>query len=411
MNAEIVAVGTELLLGQIVNTNAKELSAALADIGVDVYYQTVVGDNLDRMVDTLRRALQRADVVIVTGGLGPTPDDITREGIAAAAGVGLQRDEELAAQIRGFFEKLGRSMPKDNLRQADLPHGAVAIAPEGTAPGFYLETAGKLIFSLPGVPWEMTAMLQKSVLPMLKDRPGAQPIVSREVIVVGLGESRTHELLEDIVAAQTNPTIAYRASAGQVRLRISAKADTEADALSLIRPVESAIRERLGEDAVEGTHGSLADALGEMLRSRKATMAAAESLTGGLIAAELTRTGGSGDYFLGSLVTYDTAAKREVAGVDRGILEGPGAVSAEAAAALAEGAAQRFGADLGISATGVAGPTEQEGKPVGTIFVGATFGGRTETRKVRGYGDREHVRRIAATSALDLGRRLVLWSE
>jgi nicotinamide-nucleotide amidase len=411
LNAEIVAVGTELLLGQITNTNAREISSALADVGIDVYYQTVVGDNLDRMVETLDRALGRADIVVVTGGLGPTPDDITREGVAAAIGVQLERDEELAQQIRGFFEKLGRPMPADNLRQADLPKGATAIPAEGTAPGFFVETAGKLIFSMPGVPWEMTAMLQKAVLPMLKQRAGAQPIVSREVIVVGLGESRTHELIEDIVAAQTNPTIAYRASAGQVRLRISAKADTEADALSLIRPVESAIRERLGDDAVAGTHGSLADALGEMLRTRKATMAAAESLTGGLIAAELTRTGGAGDYFLGSLVTYDTAAKRDVAGVDRGILEGPGAVSAEAAAALAEGAAARFGADLAVSATGVAGPTEQEGKPVGTIFVGATFGGRTETRQVRGYGDRDHVRKIAATAALDLGRRLVLWSE
>jgi nicotinamide-nucleotide amidase len=302
-------------------------------------------------------------------------------------------------------------MPEDNLRQADLPDGAVPIAPEGTAPGFSLEAAGTLVFALPGVPWEMSAMLQKHVIPVLKERGAAQPILSREVIVVGLGESRTHEVIADIVAAQSNPTIAYRASAGQVRLRITAKADTETDALALIRPVEESIRKRLGEDAVHGDHGSLADALGEMLRQRDATLALAESLTGGMIAAELTRTGGAGDYFLGSLVVYDTAAKKDVADVDAGILNGAGAVSAEAAAALAEGAARKFSADLGLSATGVAGPTEQEGKPVGTIFVGATFGGRTETRRVRGYGDREHVRAIAVTSALDLGRRLLLWSE
>ena len=411
MKAEIVGVGTELLLGQIVNTNAKEISAALADVGVDVHHHSVVGDNLERMVDTLRRAMGRADVVIVTGGLGPTPDDITREGIAAAAGVGVERDPELAAGIESFFQRVGRTMPADNLRQADLPSGATPIAPEGTAPGFYLESAGTLVFALPGVPWEMSAMLQKTVIPLLKGRAAAKPIVSREVIVVGLGESRTHELIEDIVDAQSNPTIAYRASAGQVRVRITAKADTEADALGLIRPLEESIRERLGEDAVPGTYASLADALGELLRRRGATIAAAESLTGGLIATELTRTGGAGDYFLGSLVCYDDSAKRDLAGVSEGILNGPGAVSAEAAAALAEGAASRLTADLGISATGVAGPTEQEGKPVGTIFVGATFGGRTETRKVRGYGDREHVRAIAVTAALDLGRRLIVWSE
>lgn len=411
MKAEIVGVGTELLLGQIANTNAQKISVALAGVGVDVHYQTVVGDNLDRMVDTLRRAIARSDVVIVTGGLGPTPDDITREGIAAACGVSLRRDGALAEGIRSFFERVGRTMPEDNLRQADLPEGATPIAPEGTAPGFSIETDGVVLFALPGVPWEMSAMLQKTVIPMLAERASARPIVSREVIVVGLGESRTHELIEDIVAAQSNPTIAYRASAGQVRLRITAKADTEGDALALIRPVDEAIRARLGEDAIDGYHSSLADALGEMLRQREATLALAESLTGGAIAAELTKTGGAGDYFLGSLVVYQTAAKNAIAGVDEGILNGPGAVSAEAAAALAEGAAAKFGADLGLSATGVAGPTEQEGKPVGTIFVGATFGGRTETRRVRGYGDREHVRAIATTSALDLGRRLLLWSE
>lgn len=411
MIAEIVGVGTELLLGQIANTNAKKISTALAEAGIDVYYQTVVGDNLDRMADTLRQAIARSDVVVVTGGLGPTPDDITREGIAAAAGVGLRRDAELEAGIRSFFERVGRTMPEDNIRQADLPEGAEPIAPEGTAPGFCIETAGTLVFALPGVPWEMSAMLQKSVIPALKERAAAEPIISREIIVVGLGESRTHELIADIVAAQSNPTIAYRASAGQVRLRITAKAPSEGDAVALIRPVENQVRERLGEDAVDGTYPSLADALGEMLRKRGATMAAAESLTGGLIATELTRSGGSGDYFLGSLVVYDTAAKTKVAGVDEGVLNGPGAVSPEAAAQLAEGAAQKFGADLGLSATGVAGPTEQEGKPVGTIYVGATFGGRTETRQVRGYGDRAHVMAIAVTSALDLGRRLILRSE
>lgn len=405
-----MGVGTELLLGQITNTNARDISRALASAGIDVYFHTVVGDNLDRMVTTLRQALERADAVIVTGGLGPTPDDITREAVAAVMGAELRRDPALEKKIRAIFDRMGRTMPASNLRQADLPRGAQPIAPEGTAPGFMIEIDSKLLFALPGVPWEMHAMLHKSVMPLLHERAGGQTIVSREVIVVGLGESRTHELIQDIVEAQSNPTIAYRASAGQVRLRITAKAEGEAEALALIGPVEKEIRGRLGEDAVEGNHASLADALGEMLRMREATMAVAESLTGGLIAAELSRASGSSDYFLGSLVCYDTAAKKDVAGVDAGILNGPGAVSEEAARALAEGAAQKFSATLAISATGVAGPAEQEGKPVGTIFVGATFGGRTEARHVRGYGDRANIQAIAVTSALDLGRRLLLWS-
>lgn len=403
-------MGTELLLGQITNTNARDISQALASAGIDVYFHTVVGDNLDRMVQTFRQALDRADAVIITGGLGPTPDDITREAVAAVLGVELKRDSDLEKTIRNIFERMGRTMPESNLRQAELPIGAQPIAPEGTAPGFVIENYSKILFALPGVPWEMHAMLYKSVMPALQERGGGHTILSREVIVVGLGESKTHELIQDVVEAQTNPTIAYRASAGQVRLRITAKAPSESDALALISPVEEETRARLGENAVAGNHASLADALGEMLREREATVAVAESLTGGLIAAALTEASGSGDYFLGSLVTYDTAAKRDVAGVDPAILEGPGAVSEEAARALAEGAAQKFSADLAISATGVAGPAEQEGKPVGTIFIGATFGGRTEVRHLQGYGDRTNIQAIAVTSALDLGRRIILWS-
>ena len=399
-----------MLLGQITNTNARDISEALASAGIDVYFHTVVGDNLDRMVTTFRQALDRSDAVIVTGGLGPTPDDITREAVAEVFGAELIRDHTLEKKIQDIFDRLGRMMPASNLRQADLPAGAQPIEPEGTAPGFIVEIDSKILFAVPGVPWEMNAMLHKSVMPLLKERSGGQTIVSREVTVVGLGESKAHELIQDVVEAQTNPTIAYRASAGQVRLRITAKAAGEAEALALIKPVEKEIRGRLGENAVAGNHSSVAEALGGMLREREATIAVAESLTGGLIAAALTEASGSGDYFLGSLVTYDTAAKKRVAGVDPAILEGPGAVSEETARALAEGAAQKFSADLAVSATGVAGPAEQEGKPVGTIFIAATYGGRTEARQVRGYGDRANIQAVAVTSALDLGRRLLLWS-
>jgi nicotinamide-nucleotide amidase len=400
-------VGTELLLGQIANTNAQRVSAALATIGVDVHFHTAVGDNLDRIVATVQQGLRRADALVLTGGLGPTPDDLTREAVAAALELELRRDERLASEIRQIFERLGRDMPEENLKQADLPDGAVPIPPEGTAPGFYIERGGALLFALPGVPWEMDAMLTKTVIPLLRDRAGDAAIVSREVIVVGLGESATHERISDIVASQSNPTIAYLAGKGQVRVRITAKAPTEAEAVALIEPVEDQVRQRVGSAAVRGHHRSLAAALGALLTEREATVAAAESLTGGLIGAEITAVPGAGDYFRGALVVYATSSKARVAGVDEELLRGPGPVSEEAAAALAESAAARFGADLGIAATGVAGPNEQDGMPVGTIFVGASLGGRTEARRVRGYGDRDHIRAIAATAALDLGRRLL----
>ncbi len=407
MNAEIIGVGTELLLGQIANTNAQKISQSLATIGVDVYRHVAVGDNLERIVEALRDAIDRSDAVIVTGGLGPTPDDITREGIAATIGVELVREEALVPVIEGVFERFGRAMPSENLRQADLPQGATAIAPEGTAPGFWLEHDGVFICALPGVPWEMEAMLAKAVLPLLRERAGDAVIVSRPVLVVGLGESGTHEKISDIVEAQSNPTIAYLASAGQVRVRLSAKANSEDEALALIRPVEEQIRERLGEAAVPGNHDSIADALGELLRDKGAMVAATESLTGGMIGSALTDAGGSGDFFKGSLVCYATESKAEVGGIDPAILDGPGPVSEEAAAAMAVAAAERFNTDLGISATGVAGPAEQDGVAVGTIFVAATFGGRTEVRKVKGYGSRGHIRSLAATAAMDLGRRMV----
>lgn len=407
MIAEIVGVGTELLLGQVVNTNARDISEALARIGIDVHHHTVVGDNLERMKAVLATALGRAEAVIVTGGLGPTPDDLTRQAVAELFGVPLVRRDDLAEQIRAVFFRLGRKMPEENLRQADLPEGATPIAPQGTAPGFYIERDGVLLCALPGVPWEMRAMLASTVLPLLQRRAGLATISSREVLVIGLGESRTHELIADLVAAQSNPTIAYLAGQGQVRVRLTAKAASESEALALIAPVEQEIRARLGDAAVPGNHSHIALALAEMLRRAGATVAAAESLTGGLIGVELTRYGGASEYFKGSLVVYATEAKAALAGIDEALLSGPGPVSEQCAAALAEAAAARFAADLGLSATGVAGPAEQDGRPVGTIYVGAHLGGRTEVRFVRGYGDRDHVRAVAATSAMDLGRRLL----
>lgn len=407
MIAETIGVGTELLLGQIADTNAQHISAALAEIGVDMHRHTAVGDNLERMASAISEALTRCDALIITGGLGPTPDDITREGVGAALGLELRRDEELAAMIRALFAERDRPMPESNLRQAELPAGARAIAPEGTAPGFILDRPEGVVFALPGVPWEMKAMLEKAVLPELTVRSGAAAIVSRQILVLGLGESLTHAKIEDIVDAQSNPTIAYLAGKGQVRVRVTAKAGSRASAEAMIDPVERAIRARLGPAAVPGDHASLTTAVAALLLERGASVAAAESLTGGLIGVELTQAPGASDFFRGSLVCYSDDAKMQIAGVARSILDRHGAVSEATAEAMAEGAALRLGADLGIAATGVAGPAEQEGKPVGTVFVGASWRGQARARPAFTYGDRDNIRGLAVTAALDLGRRMI----
>ncbi|HEX2195345.1 MAG TPA: competence/damage-inducible protein A [Actinomycetota bacterium] len=409
MNAEIVAVGSELLLGQIANTNAQRISEELAAAGVNVFFHTTVGDNPQRMTDVIATALARSDAVVITGGLGPTPDDITREGVAAATGRRLVRDERLVETIRGIFERLGRrSMPESNLRQADLPEGAEPIEPEGTAPGFVLEHEETIVFALPGVPWEMEAMLAKTVLPRLRAASGGGAIVSSEVLVVGVGESHVHEKIADLVEAQSNPTIAYLAGGGRVKVRVTAKAGDESAARALIGPVEDEVRGRLGHDAIGPGRATVAEELGDLLRERGATVAVAESLTGGLVAAELTRRPGATEFFTGGLVVYSNEAKARAAGVDPGLIAAHGAVSEEVAGALARAAAESLGADLGLSATGVAGPGEHEGKPPGTVFVGASYRGRTEVRRPRAYGDRDNVRAIAATWAIDLGRRMLL---
>jgi nicotinamide-nucleotide amidase len=406
VNAEVIGVGTELLLGQIANTNAQRISQALAEIGIDVYRHSVVGDNLARMTEVIRERVGRADVLLITGGLGPTPDDITRDAIAAAVGRPLARHDNLVEQLRSFFADRGRDMPESNLRQADLPESAVVIEPEGTAPGFYIEHGSHLVIALPGVPWEMEQMMSKTVIPLLRARSSFAATVSREILVVGLGESHTHKQIADLVDAQSNPTIAYLAGHGLVRVRVTAKAANAEAALELIAPVEAEVRARLGEAAVPG-QGSLAQIVGDLLRARSATVATAESLTGGLIGAALTEAEGASDFFTGAAVVYSAGAKSSVLNVPDGILAKHGPVSAQAATHLAEGAADLFDTDLGISATGVAGPAEHDGQPPGTIYVGASWRGVSEARLVRGYGDRDNVRGIAVTSALDFARRVL----
>ena len=409
MRAEVVGIGTEILLGQIANTNAQYISERLADIGVDVLHHQVVGDNVERIAQTIELALSRADTVILTGGLGPTGDDITREGIARALGVELERRPEIEQYLRKKFERLGREMPESNVIQADVPDGARYILPErGTAPGLVCDAKGSRLYAVPGVPAEMREMVEGVIIPELRDVVGPSGIVSRVVKVVGIAEARVGELLDDLFRKSTNPTVAYLASAGEVKVRLPAKAQTEEEARKLIAPVEEEVRRRLGT-AVFGTDDEELEAVvGELLHQKGLKIACAESLTGGGLAERIVHVPDSSRYFAGGVVTYSEEAKSEVLGVPKEVLEGPGMVSEECSREMARGVKKLFGADVGVSTTGVAGPAPLEDHPPGEVFVAVSTPDSEEARHVQAPGDRDQVRRWTEQVALDLLRRLLL---
>ncbi len=410
MRCEIIGVGTELLLGQIVNTNAAWIGQRLADVGWDCLRHTVVGDNEERIAVATRGALGRADAVILTGGLGPTQDDVTREAVAAVAGVRLVRRPEIEQWLRDRFSRVGSiRMAEMNLKQADVPDGGRVIDnPVGTAPGLIVEVGGKPIYAVPGVPREMERMLERAVLPDLSMRAGeGRAIVSRTLRTAGLGESLLAERLTPLwdSFAAGGVTMAYLASAGEVRIRLTAVGATRDQALDDIAPVEAAIRAELG-DLIYGLDDETLEAkIGRLLVSAKRTLGCAESLTGGLLGGRVTTVPGSSEYYLGGVITYATDAKAAVLGVDRSLLAEHGPVSEAVAGAMAEGVRRLLGASVGLATTGVAGPTEQGGQPVGTLCLGVADADGTVTRRVRAPGDRAQVRAWAATSALDLLRR------
>ena len=419
MRCEIIGVGTELLLGQIVNTNAAWIGQRLADVGWDCLRHTVVGDNEARIGDAIREALDRADAVILTGGLGPTQDDVTRESIAAVAGVELVRDPAIEDWLRDRFVRFRSGhMPAMNLRQADVPKGARTIDnPRGTAPGIAIEIGGKPVYAVPGVPREMEHMLEAVILPELADRAGeGRAIVSRTLRTVGVGESRIAERLTPIweaaasaaSAAGGNVNLAYLAGAGEVRVRLSVAAPDRATALAAIAPVEEAVRAELG-DVVYGTDDdSLEGVCAELLKAQGKTLATAESLTGGLLSARITSILGASDFFIGGACTYAVEAKTAILGVPPVLLDAAGPVSEAVAAAMAEGAREAFGADVGVSTTGVAGPTEHDDEPPGTVWLAVADAAGTVTRRIHAPGDRVQVRNWSTAVALDLLRRRLL---
>lgn len=406
MRAEVVCVGTELLLGDIVNGNAASIGRMLASAGIDCFMHVSVGDNEERIAAAIGAALGRADAVIVTGGLGPTQDDVTREAIAALTGRELRRDETFAQHLSDHFARLGREMAQINLRQADVPEGARTIPVTwGTAPGLIVEHGDGVIYALPGVPAEMEDMMTRAVLPDLLARSG-QPakIASRVVRVAGMSESSIAEALHQTwEGMDKGVTIAFLAGHGEVRIRVTAKSDEDSRLADLLDSAEAAVRAVLGA-AVVGTDGdTLEQVVGALLLERGWTLACAESLTGGAVSARICSTPGASEYFRGAIVSYATDTKEMLLGVPGPVLEERGPVSVEAATAMAQGARERLGSDVGLSATGVAGPMEQ-GRPVGTVILGVSGPLGDATREVRLPGDRNTVRSLAAGAALNLLR-------
>lgn len=406
MIVEVLAVGTELLLGQIVNRNAADIGSRLADAGLDHYHQGVVGDNRARMVAAIRLSCSRADALIITGGIGPTKDDITREALADAAGVPLRFSEAYAERLRRYWEARGREMPDSNLRQAEYPDGAELIAnPKGTAPGLRVEIDGTWVFALPGVPAEMIPMLEGEVLPLLQRRAGGDDavVVSRLLRTWGESESKIGELLDDLFEELQNPTVAFLASAGEIKVRLTAKAESEAAARALIAPVERTVRERLGARVFGADDDIIETVLLRMLEERGWTLATAESATGGLIASRITSIPGASRVFRGGVVAYSTEVKRNQLGVPATTIDQHGVVSEPVAIAMANGVAAALRADVAVSVTGSAGPDPQD-QPVGTVVVAVRTPGEVRAQTLRMPGDRERVRTYTTTAALHLTR-------
>jgi nicotinamide-nucleotide amidase len=403
---EVLAVGTELLLGQIVNSNGAEIGRRLADAGLDHFRQGVVGDNLARVTEAVLAAADRADAVIITGGIGPTPDDITREALCAAAGVEMRFDDDYAERLRAYWERRGRAMPVSNLRQAEYPDGAAFIVNEkGTAPGLRIRVQDAWVFALPGVPQEMLPMLDRDVIPFLLQESGSSGValVSRVIRTWGESESRVAEVLDDL-AVSTNPTVAFLASSGEIKVRLTARAAGAEEAARLLDPLEAEVRRRLGDRVFAVGADPIESIVLALAAERGWSVATAESATGGMVAARFSSVPGASAVFVGSVVAYASEVKRSVLGVPQSVLDEHGVVSEETALAMARGAAERLGADVVVAVTGSAGPEPLEA-PVGTMVVAVVTPEDARARVLRMPGDRERARALTTTAALQLTRR------
>lgn len=407
MRAELIMVGTELLLGEIVDTNAPFLASQLANLGIDVFFKSTVGDNLGRLKGVLRQALERSDLVLISGGLGPTEDDLTREAVSMATECPLTVNEDVLKWMEDIFQSRYGSlaaMSSQNRKQALFPEGSEVIPnPVGTAPGFWLEKEGKIAVALPGVPMELRAMFIETVLPKLKKLSSQAVLVTRNLHFTGIGESNLAQLLEDLVAGQTNPTIALYASGGTVRVRLAAKATSQEEGAELISPLEAEIRRRAGDFCFGVDNQSLEEVVAKAFLERGLTLSVAESCTGGLIAHRLTNIPGSSEFFQRGYVVYTERAKIEDLGVRPTTLEKHTVYSPETAQEMAEGVRRRAQTDVGLAVTGIAGPSGgTPDRPVGLAYIALASEENTIVERHFWRGSREQIKDRVAGAALQL---------
>lgn len=407
MKAEIICIGTELLLGQIVDTNAAFLAGELAGLGIDLYHKSTVGDNLERIAATLGQAWERSDLLLISGGLGPTQDDLTREAVARLLGEELEFNPEAWEQVVAYFRKTERPIPENNRRQAMFPKSA-RVAPNrwGTAPAMLVEKDKHLIMVMPGVPYELKGIWESYFKPYLKgvlQKEGSPVLTSLFVRMAGIGEAAMEEKILDLIRGQTNPTIAPYASRGEVALRITAKSQDENYNRELIARTLEAVKQRLGEYIYGYDRDNLETVIGRMLQAKKWRLALAESCTGGLIGHRITNVPGSSEYYLGGVNSYSNRLKTDLLGVSEATLAEHGAVSPETAAAMATGIRERTGAEVGLAVTGIAGPGGgSESKPVGLVFLAVALPERVVVERRVFPSDRIGNKESAAQAGLAL---------
>ena len=409
LTAEIIAIGTEILLGDIINTNAAYLARGLASLGINTYHQEVVGDNPVRVLETFERAFERSDLVITSGGLGPTQDDLSKEMGAKYFGVSLKEDAEARAHIERYMHRLGRQITENNWKQALLPEGSIALYNHnGTAPGFILTKDERTLIMLPGPPSELIPMFDEQVLPYLRSLSD-EVMISRTLHICGVGESAVESMLAEKIQQMTNPTLAPYAKEGIVDLRITAKAENEEQAMKMIRPVEEEIRAIFGKQVFGADTDSLESVLVELLAERGWHIATAESCTAGWASGQIVNYPGASKVLEGGFVTYSNEAKMALLGVKKETLDQYGAVSEETAAEMAAGAARVLKTETAISITGIAGPGGgSKEKPVGTVCIGVYCNGTIRTQRYQFSRNREANRRLSVVRALDMLRVIIL---
>ena len=410
MNAEIICVGTELLLGNIVNTNAAFISERISRLGISCFNQCVVGDNMDRCLAQLKESSSRSDIIILSGGLGPTEDDMTKEAVAKFNKLPLVEDKKSRKAIEEYFAKRNTLPTENNWKQALLPKGAKAVPnANGTAPGIILETKNCTYILLPGPPFELEPMFEKQIMPYLASLQSGV-LYSKTVKIVGVGESRAETMIMDMIDAQTNPTIATYAKTGEVHIRVTSYASDKKEAAKLVKPVEKELKKRFGSSIYTTDEKvTLERAVMDLLISGSMTLSTVESCTGGLISSRIVSESGASEILKCGFVTYSNESKQKLVGVKKSTLDKYGAVSEQTASEMAKGGAKASGSDVCISVTGIAGPDGgTKAKPVGLVYIGCCVKGKVTVKEFRFSGNRNKIRNLSATNALILARECIL---